>query len=402
MEEANKVSRLIELCEKELKEDIVDYGIFTGYSGLALYFFEKNKISGSSESISKFEYYLKKSIKGLEENKAFSLCSGNIGIYYLIFYLIKNEYYDDKVEVIFQEFPDYAEELIEYYSERKNFDYLHGFLGILFLCLELYSFSKEPIFKEKIKKPIINIVYLLDSLSLQLTPDKISWISKGLYSKTEGFSFGFAHGIPSIVSLLTRVYYLGVEKKNIKNMLERACNFLISVKGEYDGSCFPNFIMVRNNERIPTSNSRLAWCYGDLSVGIALLNCGKVIENKNIIKEADEILLNTTKREYSKTGIVDVFLCHGTSGLVMMYNYLYKVTGKEIYKERTDFWLNDTIIKSQQNYPNIKTWIGSEGGWTDQDSILEGKSGLLLQLYSIIDKEYENPLEKLFLLNYED
>lgn len=396
----DEIKNLIGACEKEVKEDIVDLGIFTGYPGLALYYFEKYNLFNDSEAFEKFEYYLDQSLNGLQEDKVFSLCSGSVGIYYLIFYLTKNKYFEEPVEESFEEFPEYADDLLEYYAGKKNFDYLHGFMGVLFLCLELYSFSEDDNFKEKIKDRIITVVHLLKSLSVPVDDDKTAWISKGLYSKVEGFSFGFAHGIPSIISLLSNVYAAGIERETIKKMLDQSYNFLRSVQGDYDGSSFPNFITVRNGERIATDSSRLAWCYGDLSVGIAMMHYGKALGNEESITEAEKILVKTTEREYGKTGVVDVFLCHGSSGLIMMYSYLYRVTGNPAYKKATDFWTQDTLTIGNRPETGMRTWLGSEG-WIEQDTILEGRTGLLLQLYALTHENYKNPLEKLFLLDHE-
>lgn len=396
----NDINRLIRICEKEITDDAIDYGIFTGYSGLALLFYEKHRCFGCQDDFVKFEYYLDKSLDSLKEDQLLSLCSGTIGVYYLIFYLTKNNYFEENIEVSFSEFPEYADELITYYYQNKNFDYLHGFLGVLFLCIELYSFSTQKSYKERIERCIKKVINYLKSLSVEISSDQIAWISKGLHSKVEGYSFGFAHGIPSIISLLTKVYYLGIEKDLIEALLSKTYNFIKSIKGDYEGSNFPNFIILTETEKIPTAGcSRLAWCYGDIGVGISLLNYGLVIKDESIVNEANQILLQTTRRDYSKTGIVDVFLCHGTSGLIMMYNYLFKITGIEHYKKSSHFWLKDTISKSQQQIPNLKTWLGSEG-WIEQNSILEGKAGLLIQLYSTLNDNYNNPLEKLFLLNY--
>lgn len=392
---------IISLCESEVNENIVDYGIFTGHAGLALYYFEKHKIYKDELSLNKFEYQLEISLGSLNKSKLFSLCSGDIGVYFLILHLCKNNYFDESVEDSFDEFPEYAHELIDFYAVSKNFDYLHGFLGVLYLCLELYSFSKDLLFKTRLKKTICHAIGILHSLATVIDDEKIAWISKGYYSRVEGFSFGFAHGIPSIISMLTRALYLGFEVETIKTLLKKSFNYIISVKGDYKGASFPNFITVDNGKHIFGETSRLAWCYGDLSVGVAMLNYGEIINDISIIKDANEILLKTIERDQEHTGIVDVFLCHGSSGLVLIYNYLFDKTGISSYKERATFWMKETVGKIKEGKTGLKTWLGKEG-WIDQDTILEGKTGLLLLLYSLMNDDCKTLLEKLFLINYED
>lgn len=392
---------IIKLCEDHVHDETVDNGIFTGNAGLALFYFEKYKIYKDDISLSKFEEYLEVSLDSLNKSDFFSLCSGNIGVYFLIFHLCKNEYFEEGIEDSFDEFPEYAYELTDFYAVNKNFDYLHGFLGVLHLCLELYAFSKDFSFKKRLENPIIHSINLLKSFAVDLDDNKIAWISKGYYSKVEGFSFGFAHGIPSIMSILTRALHMGFETDTINTLLSKSYNYIISIKGNYNGASFPNFITVAGDEHIFGETSRIAWCYGDLSVGVALLNYAHVIKDSSIVKEATEILLKTLNRDYESTGVIDVFLCHGSSGLIMIYYNLFKKTGISKFYEYAVFWMEDTIAKIKKDEHGLKTWLGKDG-WIDQDTILEGKTGLLLQLYSVNEENYSSPLENLFLLNYEN
>ncbi|MGI9650000.1 lanthionine synthetase LanC family protein [Chryseobacterium sp. RLHN22] len=392
---------IISLCENEIAGNVVDYGVFTGHAGLALYYFEKYKTYKDELSLNKFEEQLEISLGSLNKSEVFSLCSGDIGVYFLILHLSKNNYFDEPVEDSFDGFPEYALDLINFYAVAKNFDYLHGFLGVLYLCLELYSSSKDLSFKTRLEITICHGIALLDSSAIVIDEEKIAWISKGYYSRVEGFSFGFAHGIPSIVSILTRALYLGFEVYKIKKLLQKSFNYIISVRGNYNEASFPNFITVADGKHISGETSRLAWCYGDLSVGVAMLNYGNIINNIEIVNEANEILLKTIERDHEHTGIVDVFLCHGSSGLVLIYNYLFDKTGISAYKDQANFWMNETASKIKESKTGLKTWLGKEG-WIDQDTILEGKTGLLLLFYSLTNNECKTLLEKLFLINYED
>jgi lantibiotic modifying enzyme len=395
------IMSIIRLCEDEISGNVVDYGVFTGHAGLALYYFEKYKYYKDELSLSKFEEQLEISLGSLNKSELFSLCSGDVGVYFLILHLSKNNYFEESVEDSFDDFPEYAHDLIAFYALSKNFDYLHGFLGVLHLCLDLYSSSKDLSFKARLEKTICHAIGLLQSSAVNIDDNKIAWISKGYYSRVEGFSFGFAHGIPSIISILTRALYLGFEVDTIKTLLQKSFNYIIYVKGNYKGASFPNFITVAEGEHVLGETSRLAWCYGDLSVGVAMLNYGKVINDFAIIEEANEILLRTIERDQNETGVVDVFLCHGSSGLVLIYNYLFKKSSISAYSKRATFWMDETVEKIKSSEVGLKTWLGKEG-WIDQDTILEGKTGLLLLFYSLMNNDCQTLLEKLFLLNYED
>lgn len=130
-------------------------------------------------------------------------------------------------------------------------------------------------------------------------------------------------------------------------------------------STFPNGVI----ESESPSNSRLAWCYGDLGIGMALYLAGKTTNNINWESKALEVLLRTTKRRTDDlTLVVDAGLCHGAVGIAHIYNRMYGYTKNIIFKEASDYWFSKTLdmAKFDDGLAGYKAWRKKEMGGSMQ------------------------------------
>lgn len=145
------------------------------------------------------------------------------------------------------------------------------------------------------------------------------------------------------------------------------------------------------NERC---ESRLAWCYGDLGIALALRYAGTVLNDSVMLNFSDFVTKKTTLR-FSESQIQDVTFCHGSSGACFIYNFLYQRIGDKLYKESAMFWLNDTLNKINTiNFENRKI---DTDLLNNDDTFLTGLPGVGLALLSLIDKDYASWSEILLL-----
>ena len=61
-------------------------------------------------------------------------------------------------------------------------------------------------------------------------------------------------------------------KKSLELIIQDAALWLLSKEGDYGFGRFPNKVI----DSISKGQNRIAWCYGDLAVGIAMLNASEV------------------------------------------------------------------------------------------------------------------------------
>src|SRR5699024_10935192 len=105
-------------------------------------------------------------------------------------------------------------------------------------------------------------------------------------------------------------------------------------------SNFPSYIQISNKEQI---GSRLAWCYGDLGIGMALYITARHLNNTDIERKSIDILGSTiSRRTQDITGVVDACFCHGTCGIGHIYNRLYNYTNISMFKDASIYWFNKT------------------------------------------------------------
>src|SRR5690606_1218930 len=114
-------------------------------------------------------------------------------------------------------------------------------------------------------------------------------------TKEKGYNLGLSHGIPSIISFLSLLNGYEDFKAKADQTLRRAITYILSLRNDDINafSLFPSWI-IPNEETI--YDSRLAWCYGDLGIGIALWNASKSLNDSKLKITAQDILVHSAKR----------------------------------------------------------------------------------------------------------
>ncbi len=118
-----------------------------------------------------------------------------------------------------------------------------------------------------------------------------------------------------------------------------------------------------------TKESRVAWCYGDLSVAMSLLRASRLTGDRNMSQAALSLfdaILSRPRRTY---GIVDHSICHGTLGLAHCLSKAARWTGRRDLTEHADHW--------------YKVYLETEGPLTshfEDLSFLTGATGAALAL----------------------
>lgn len=88
----------------------------------------------------------------------------------------------------------------------------------------------------------------------------------------------------------------------------------------------------------------MAWCYGDLGIGMAIWQSGKILKNEEYKKAGLRILMESTKRRNLKEeGVLDAGLCHGSSGISMIFRRMYIETQQREFADAWDYWIEKTL-----------------------------------------------------------
>jgi len=288
---------------------------------------------------------------------------------------------------------DFFEDIDYYlYSALKNdlknvnYDFLHGYLGILYYFLERLEFNLSLKVENLILDAIQNVFTKIKTKAIGCE-EGIKWKSKvSRSSDVFGYNLGLAHGIPSIINLLCKLS-LKQSRYDIKILISLGINYLNSTRlPSSSTSLYSNFI---REDGVNSGSSRMGWCYGDLGIGITLLNAGKIMNSNDFESKALDIFNHSINRtEMEDNGVRDACFCHGTSGISHIFNRVYQRTGLTNYKDIAVYW-NQQTINLLEDTNGYKTWFNSIG-WQNEYGLLEGVSGIGLSLLASISNENPN------------
>ncbi|MGQ1910155.1 lanthionine synthetase C family protein [Marinifilum sp. RC60d5] len=374
----SKLSQFEEILisQKEVYES--GQGLMGGKLGVALFFLYYAKLTDKQEP---YDFGLELISKVFDDiNNGFNFhthASGLAGIGTTLTILTEADLLDADLNEVLEGLDEYLYTLMIFEIQKGNYDFLHGAVG-----LGLYFIKRKT---NDSKKYLTEFIKELDKIATK-DEEGIRWLSVLDREKhTKGNNLSLSHGLASIIVILSKIYKLGIEKEMSLELLEGSVKYLLNQ--QLDSlkfhSIFPSYVGADS----PT-NSRLAWCYGDLGIGIALWVTGNYVgkdEWKNI---AVEILLNTTDRAgIAQTGVVDAGLCHGAAGNAHIYNRMFKYTGITEFKKASDYWFSKTFEMSvhDDTLSGFKAFRTKEfGGPCEELGFLEGIAGIGLSLISAI------------------
>lgn len=155
----------------------------------------------------------------------------------------------------------------------------------------------------------------------------------GARSTETEFNLGLAHGAPGVVGFLAECVRRQVAHEVAFPLLQMACRSLLAQR-QLGADCY--FPDVDGSQR----RSRVAWCYGDLGVGLALYKAAGALRSNEFEATAREVLISSAmRRRKDGCGVRDSGICHGSAGLWMIFSQL-----------RGSGFVDDRILCA------IKTW----------------------------------------------
>ena len=147
------------------------------------------------------------------------------------------------------------------------------------------------------------------------------------------------------------------------------------------------------NESLSPSFVRLAWCHGDLGIGLSLWKAGVITGNELWKREALEIFNHASKRrDIQENHIKDGCVCHGTASAAHVFRRMWWETRQSQYHETAEYWIKQTLnfAKHNDGVAGYKAWLGditTAKGGNDEFGLLSGVTGIGLALMSALSDE---------------
>lgn len=382
-----KVEEIYEILIRK-EQEIDSFDVYMGRSGIYLFLLYYNLTK--KENCRKIDHIFESIIDQASnwEIKNHAELTFYAEVAYLMCHMYEIKELDISINDYLSEIDEALYEEMLMLLKTKEYGCVNGAISI-----GIYFLYRNIIYKDKFKCELENMVDLLYDIS-EKTYNGIAFVNIVEYgSYTEGYNLGIAHGMPGLLLFLSKLYSCDIRKDKVYEMIIGLMNFLMSKKHSLNFHKTYFYNIITDDPQLG-HDSRLAWCYGDLSVGYAIFKASILngVKRLDITKEILDMLINTTKRKNkSENGIVDAGLCHGTSGIAHIYNRLYQQTGMLDFKESALFWYNETlnmsIYKNEYAGYGIPYYLSDSERKINQKynlSYLTGISGVGLSLLSSI------------------
>lgn len=322
------------------------YGLYNGLGSVLLFYGQTYLCTKDSRFICKIEKQLETLFSALNEANfpKISFAEGICGVGWLINFFVDSEILEKEFIKTFDNFDKLLSRIMIQWVDQSNYEFLYGASGIA-----LYFLSK-PLSKDTIKA-LESFVVAVDNFGIKINELEKKWNSKIRIAEDllYGENISLSHGMSGLLVLLCKIYDRGILEEVTKTNIIQLSNYIISQRFVKKGqSIFPTLSLNHETSKVP---SRLAWCYGDLGICIAI---SKTVDysfiSVEIIKVYEEILISLNERIVpAENGCIDPFICHGAAGVYYGLWKLNKING--MYFESTLFsWRNTLNQFKLDNY----------------------------------------------------
>ncbi|AWK05747.1 hypothetical protein HYN56_16485 [Flavobacterium crocinum] len=381
----NELHKILQSVNNHINKEYIEVehlGILSGLSGAALFQFYysayTNDNSDNTTGIDIIGYCIQKINNGYGYP---TYCGGIAGFTWMLQHLSEQNLIDLK-GINLKDFEPYLYNCMLEDIKIANYDYLHGATGYALYFLERFKVS-DSVNDHFYKSYIIDFIHFLEENSV-VHNGGIIWLTKDHDNKGgQNYNLGLAHGVASIIGILLRLSGFEDFKEKSEKLLKKAVTALIKQMNDIalSDSYFASLVPFGSADY--SKNSRLAWCYGDLGIGLQLLYYSKIINDKNLNLQAKSVLKHcASRRSYDKTLILDATVCHGAFGVALMFNNAFRNTLDLTFLEARDYWLRFGI-QLWENKDKI-TEVHSVAFGDDKISVLNGMAGIGLAIISCI------------------
>jgi lantibiotic biosynthesis protein len=375
---------VFETIVQRLRNSRLDnYSLGTGRVGCALFFFEVYKRLGRPEDLEQARDELGCILEGASELHDFDLYQGLAGVGWLLHHF-KTLDTSNELQLAPDCCADVDDILIELAGSpgwQHHYDLISGLVGI-----GVYALSHPDL---GVGARLFGCV--IDRLVETSESDQCgtSWrtptrllpsVDERMRYPNGNFNLGIAHGIPGVIALLGKGLSKGYDTDRCASLLRRSVSWLLATSSVSEAPFGVPSFGYHVGDGI---QARTAWCYGDLSVAIALFCASRGLDDEQLFGTAIRIATSTLDRSETISCVHDASLCHGSQGNAHIYRRLFQWTKLQRFSEACSHWESATVA------PSMLSPESSNGAflpfkfldeWKQDNGYLMGLSGIGLSL----------------------
>jgi lantibiotic modifying enzyme len=380
---------VIEAIAAAITRNQTDFSLAAGSAGLAIlyaYLDQARSGCGDEETARQFLKHAMDAASNLPMGP--SLYEGLTGITWVIAHLRGSflEADDDATEEVDTLLRDY----LSCRPWPGHYDLIGGLVGFGVYALEQLPGSLAI-------ESLRQVIARLDEIA-ETTADWLTWLTPPNLLPDEQrklcpngyYNLGVAHGVPGVIAFLAHVSSvdpegmpngLGAIQTKAAHLLEGAVSWLLMQKNADTERCvFQSWI----GPGLGPAPSRVAWCYGDLGITMALLLAARSLGEASWEREALWLARRVAERSHEHWGIKDGGLCHGAAGVGHIFNRLFQASGEPWLKEVAQSWFKRTL--------EMRRWDDGVAGFSAleadarvaREGFLTGAAGIALALLAAV------------------
>jgi hypothetical protein len=268
--------------------------------------------------------------------------------------------------------------------DRRTYDLISGWVG-----LGVYFLERLP--HEDARLGLQLIVEHLEHIA-EITPDGATWHTSPnllpLDQRKEApdgyYNLGVAHGVPGVAAILGEIARQDWGTATTRALLVQVTSWI--GRNRLPNGGFASWLVPGTKPR-----ARLAWCYGELGLSVALLSAARATNDKRAEQIALQVALQSTARR-DDARVVDAGLCHGAAGNGHIYNRLYQATRDVRFRDAARYWFEKALeFRVPGNgLGGYLSWMrprpGQVGNWRTDASFLTGATGIALAFIGATSK----------------
>lgn len=282
-----------------IRDTELPHGLLSGLAGQLLFLYKAYEYDASLVDEDLFAQKLEELQEGLDQ-QSFELSNGLAGQAWLLEYLNQAdpENYDPE---LLEEIDELFRQSLDHQPWRGEIEMVLGLSGFAPYASRRGRQSDQTALYEV-------IVNGLESTATHFDNGHIAWSQpeESVYRfnkdepKEPEYNLGLAHGVPGIIAALLPAVHIPALKERVTKLLLGGCDWLLEQQSPDSGShsCFGS---CAGNEH----QSRLGWCYGDLTIAMTLARVGQALDRPSYIERALEIGLHAAERDENSGHITD-------------------------------------------------------------------------------------------------
>ncbi|MFG6417312.1 lanthionine synthetase C family protein [Roseateles sp. DC23W] len=269
--------------------------------------------------------------------------------------------------------------LIDYldsYGHRMHFDLVSGFVGMGVYALLRTEHGRPDLMMRVIDVLQSRAEHVDVGATWRTSPTFYGMGSSAEKEPLGNFNLGVAHGVPGVICLLAELVDQKVRVDELRPLLQASIHWLLSSKlrRATGRTQYPHIYG-------ESSPSRLAWCYGDVGIGWALLKAGLALDSPELLAEAKSALLSSFDATALYSGVKDSSLCHGSAGLCLMLHRANRLVPDPDFEEALRYWYDELHIQIARD--GNKTLPERGGDMVTRIGPLSGFSGVALAIHDM-------------------